>query len=516
MNTLNKQSFLQQGTAKRAFLGSLVDILGQVLRSLEHIILVPLFLFSWGDALYGKWVTLFSIITYFSLSDLGMSQYVKNKMTKEFARGNLEEYIKIFKSALGIFLLITGILFVVFLFFAFNASFLSWFNLQESSEISVRVSFVVLGLYVLLGSVGGLINGLYTSTGNYVREKIIGNIRQVLLITFIAASLWLGGGFVSVSFWYLFLLLGTIVFIWHDFKKLHPEISFRKGKIDWSLSKEFFLSGGFYLLIPLSQAIKIQGSVILIGSILGPVAVAIFSVHRTITNLIERITSIIKHPLFPEVAISEGRENYGKLQTMHSMLFKIALGFSLPAIIFLYFTGGGILNIWVGEKVSFHPALWSTLLIGVGLNTIWQLSSVFQIAVNKYKRYSAVVITSSLIGLGLSYILVNKLGLVGVVLGFIIPEILINLWWVPKRTISILREEYRKVCPIFIMGSVLVILLFPLGWLLDNLLSRVWTKFLIFATTLLTASLTFTYFLWFNEKERKIVDKFLFLRTDKE
>lgn len=515
MDISSKKSYLQEGTIKRTVLGSFVNFLGQVLRSLEHLILVPLFLLSWGDRVYGEWVTLFSIITYLSLSDLGMSQYVKNEMTKEFARGNLEKYTKIFKSALGIYLLVTGALFTVFLLLVFNVPFVKWFNLEESSGTSVKTSFLVLGLYVLLGSVGGLINGLYSSTGDYVREKTIGNIRQALLITLIAVSLWFGGGFISVSFWYLFLLLGSIVFVWHDFKKRHPEIDFHKGKVEWVLSKEFLLSGGFYLLIPFSQAIRIQGSAILISSVLGSAAVAVFSVHRTIANLINRVISIVKQPLFPEVAMDEGRGNYAKLQTMHSMFLKICLTLSLPAVIFLYFTGRGILNIWVGEKISFDPTLWSVLLVGIVLYTVWQISSLFQIAVNKYKKYSVVVAACSLIGLGLSYILAKKLGIVGVVVGFMIPEILINLWWVPKRTADILQEDYRKVCSIFGVGALLAILLFPLGWFLDNLLSGIWTKFLIFSSALLITSLTFTYFLWFNEQERKIVNKLLLLKTDK-
>ena len=116
--------------AKRATLGSFMNFLGQVIRSIEHIILVPLFLAAWGEAIYGEWLTLFSMIAYFSISDLGMNRFVTNKMTKCFAKGDTDEYLRVFKSAFGIYSILALILFILLSLFTVFAPIFDWLDLQ--------------------------------------------------------------------------------------------------------------------------------------------------------------------------------------------------------------------------------------------------------------------------------------------------------------------------------------------------------------------------------------------------
>ena len=64
LKNLENKSYPKSGTAKRTALGSFMNTLGQIIRALEQIIFVPLFLWAWSKALYGEWIILFSIIGY--------------------------------------------------------------------------------------------------------------------------------------------------------------------------------------------------------------------------------------------------------------------------------------------------------------------------------------------------------------------------------------------------------------------------------------------------------------------
>lgn len=504
-----KYFFPKKNTAKRAAWGSLMNFFSQVIRSLEHIILIPLFLWAWGDAMYGEWMTLFSLIAYLSISDLGMNRYVTNRMTQKFAEGNIKEYLRSFKSAFGMYSIITVILLLLLIVFALSSPLFEWFDFSQSAESQVRTSFIILGFYIILGTISGLVRGLYDSSGDYVRNKVVKNIRDLFLIGFVALALFLGSNFIGVSFVYLFLLIFLILFVLWDVKKRHPEINLSSVDIDWALGKSFLIPGGFFLLIPLSNAIQIQGAVLIISSVIGSVAVASFTVHRTLSNLIQRIVSVIKEPLFPEIAADEQRRNYDKLQTIHSMFLKVALFLAFSAVSFLYFTGGGILRIWTGGEVMLDHSLWVVLLISVPVYTVWHFSSSFLVATNNYNKYSIVRIISSVLGLGLAIALAHVWGAVGVVLGFLIPEALINLWWVPRETTHLIKGRFKDFLSIFGVGLGLAGLLFFVGLPIDQVIENVWIKVISLATVIGGVGASFLYYFWLQKQERKIVDKFI-------
>lgn len=506
---MKSKKFPESGTTRRAALGSFMDFIGQGLRALEHIILIPLFIWAWGDAMYGEWMTLFSMIAYLSISDLGMNRYVTNRMTQKFSKGDVSEYMRSFKSAFGLYSIITGFLFILLIIFAFSAPLFEWFDFSTSPENQVRVSIIILGAYMILGTIGSLVGGLYDSTGDFVRRRIIGNIKNFLLIGFVALSLFMGGSFISVAFWYLFLLIAVIFFTLWDIKRRHPEIKFSKSDIDWNLGKSFIVPGGLYLLITLSHMIQIQGSVLIISSVIGATAVAIFTVHRTLSNLIEKSLGIIRPSIRPEIAVDEERRKYSKLKLIYSLLLKLIILFSLIAVIFLYFTGGGILRIWTGGEIMLDHSLWVALLVSVPIYTIWRFSALFLVSTNNYNRYSIIRIISAVIGLGLAILLAKIWGVTGVVVGFLIPEILINLWWVPREATHLIRGRFKNFLLIFLVGLCLCVLLFTVGWPIDYFLSNPWVKMFILSLTVSGIGAAFTYYAWLNNQERKIIDKFL-------
>ena len=90
MDVSENKTYPTEGIAKRTALGSFMNTLGQIIRALEQIIFVPLFLWAWSKALYGEWIILFSIIGYFSIADLGTGNYITNKMTQLYSKGKLK------------------------------------------------------------------------------------------------------------------------------------------------------------------------------------------------------------------------------------------------------------------------------------------------------------------------------------------------------------------------------------------------------------------------------------------
>lgn len=497
------------GTAKRAFWGSFVTFLGQGINVLGHILLVPIFLWAWGSALYGEWLTLFSLAAYLSISDLGVGTYIQNKLTQAYSRSSLKEYAKILKSALFLYLLLAVFGLGLVLLVAFGLPFINWFDLNIADEQTARLTVLILGGYILLGLLFGPINGLYDSMGEFVRGKIIINIRELLLIGFVILTLIFGGGFLSVAFWYLALLAVFLCFAFWDATRRHKEIDLGGSKVDWTLAKSFIVPGLVYTLIVLAETITFQGSILVISSVIGSVAVATFGVHRTLTNLISRITTVVQLPLKPEITACEERKDYPKLQLIHNVFLKISLFLSLTAAAILMFTGGEIINIWTGGKITFHPVLWFILLATVPITSLWRFSSIFQISTNKYNYYAKVRLFSAIASIAIAVALVQPLGLVGVVLGLFVGEFIIGIWFVPKETLRIIKEDRFKFFKTLFGALLMFIVQFALAFVVSLIIFNVWLQLVVTGVLVTTAGLFYTYYIWADEKEKDVLNQFI-------
>lgn len=497
------------GTAKRAALGSFWTFLGHVIKGVEQIIFVPLFLWAWGKALYGEWLTLFSMISYLSVSRLGMGDYVANRMTQAYSRGDMKEYAKTFKSALGIYSVISILLLVGLAIFSFSAPFTEWFNIEIASELSVRFSVLILGSYIFLSSFSGIFLDLYITMGEFSRNMILMNIREILLVAFIALALVFKSGFVGVALVYLVLFLLFTAFVAWDALRRHREVDLSRSSIDWKLAGSFVVPGLIFLLIPLSNMIYLQGSILVISSVLGSVAVAVFGVHRTLANLIQRFTSTLNPAIRPELTAGEARGEYEKIQLIHRMFTKVVLFVSISLSISLLFFGEEIMQLWTGGEIVFDSNLWILFLVLIPILAFWNFSSNFQIATNKYKKLALSRIISTALGLVLAIVLIKPLGLVGVVLGFLVSELLVDFWYIPYNTLGIIRENKKKFIVSFLGVFPMTVLQLVLGWFVAGLFANIWLKIISVGLVVVVVGGFYTYLLWFDKKEKNTADSFV-------
>ncbi len=497
------------GAAKRTALGSFWTFVGYGIGALEQIIFVPLFLWAWGKAMYGEWLTLFSVVGYFSISDLGMGRYVTNKLIQAYSHGDTKEYARILKSGFGIFSAITAILFVCLIIFACIAPFSQWFHIATVSALSVKFSVLILGTYIILGTLSNFPIAIYTTTGKFPKTQFLMNIRELLLVGFVVLVLVMKGGFVSVASVYLFLLLLFTGVLTVAALRQHREIDLSASRIDWKLGRTFVVPGLIYLMIPLANMIYLQGSILVVSATLGSVAVVTFSVHRTLANLIQKLTGIVNNAISPELTAGEAREEYEKLQLIHHLFSKVVLYISISLSAALLFIGKDLMQLWTGGRIVFDERLWLLFLVFVPVLAFWLFNANFQEATNKYNKLALSRILSTGIGLVLAIILVKPLGLIGVLLGFLIGEVAIDVWYIPHQALQIVKDGKRKF--VFSMLGVLPMVALQLmgGWFVSSLFNHAWLKVIAVSLTVTAVGGFYLYYPWFNETERNTVNNFV-------
>ena len=98
--TVPRPEKVYAGRLRRITHGTLANILSQILNVLGQLALVPVFLWLWGNQLYGEWLTLSAAVTYLAMLDFGTHNYLVNRLTQSNARGAGRQYTEILHSSL--------------------------------------------------------------------------------------------------------------------------------------------------------------------------------------------------------------------------------------------------------------------------------------------------------------------------------------------------------------------------------------------------------------------------------
>lgn len=499
-------AFPTTGATQRMKRGGFANVVAEVIRLLEHLLLIPLFLYAWGEALYGEWLIIFSVVAYLSFSDAGMSNFVINRMLQRHATGDIKGYRTTFWSAWYFYRNIVLCLLPVFIIFAAVAPFTRWFNITHAEGIGIRIAALLLGVQVLADHLPGLFSGVYISHGEYYRWKVLVSLWQLTAIGTVGVVLFLKGGLVAVASAYLVSFLIFTVCVYLDVRKRYPQIDLQRRSQyrDKNVAQGFLVSGITFLLIPLANMIKMQGSLLLVGSSLGVVAVAVFGVHRTLTNFIPRFLSIIMPALQHEVTAAYQRQDIHKVQESFRLFMKIVLAISVSAVVFLFFAGADILAMWTAGKIQFNSILFILLLVSVFVYTVGYASSRFQLAINKYQSYAVTRVISTGIGWSIAAGLAHRFGLVGIVSGFIISELIVDFIVIPYTTLRLIKEPAHRYLGMLGVGAVLFVLQVFWAHKVSFLTSNHLTHMVLSAVVTAIIGSTFTFVLWFNKRERQL------------
>src|SRR4051812_26923185 len=72
--------------------------LSRVLNLVIQLVSVPVMLSHWGTRLYGEWILLSTIPSYFAMSDIGFGNVAANDMTILVAGGKQDQALTVFQS----------------------------------------------------------------------------------------------------------------------------------------------------------------------------------------------------------------------------------------------------------------------------------------------------------------------------------------------------------------------------------------------------------------------------------
>jgi len=170
---------------------------------------------------------------------------------------------------------------------------------------------------------------------------------------------------------------------------------------------------------------------LVVGMVLGPVQVVLFSTMRTIVNLIRSFFEQISHAAWPEMTRLDAQQDNDKFLLLFRGILRSTLVAAVVFMTVFHFFGGYIYHAWLRKTVAYQQPIMDLFLIYMGQFIFWLTCSHPLLATNRHYVLAKALFVSSLLTIGLAYLGGRHLGLPGIVLGMIIGDLALPFWFVP-------------------------------------------------------------------------------------
>ena len=387
--------------------------LGPVLTAVIQLVSVPMFLHFWGAKLYGEWLVLSAIPIYLGFTDFGFGSVAGSEMTMLVARGAKDAALEVFQST---WLLTTVVSISFGLCVVAGLGVLPverWLHIAILSRAQVIAILCVLCVYVLLDMQWTVIAAGFKCDGNYALGTLLGvvvsfcaNAFSVVVVVCHATPLVVALVLVCVRFLgnsvCQFVLARKSPWLRHGYR--HARVS---------VIRKLFGPAIAFMAFPAGNAFISQGMTVVVGAVLGPIAVVMYSTVRTLTRSVFQMISMITNGVWAEMSAALGAGNVLLARNLHRCACQASLALSFAGVSFLAVFGPGIYGLWTHHKVTFDHTLFYILLIEVLANAFWFTSFVVPIAWNRHQRQALVYVSVTLASLPIAYLLMKWIGLPG-------------------------------------------------------------------------------------------------------
>jgi O-antigen/teichoic acid export membrane protein len=371
---------------------------------------VPILLHTWGIRLYGEWLILFAIPSYLSMTDLGFSQSAANDMTARVARGDYVGALEVFQS---LTVLVYGVVIVGLGISALLLTTLplgNWIHFHALPINHVRWILWLLAAEVLIKLGEGPNNAGFRSGGEYGLNSIF--YASTLLAqnvgVWLSAVLGIGPLGAAVCFASVRLIatpmMSVVLVRRHRFLEFgleHVHLADLRNLIKPSLAN---------ITMPLAQALNIQGMLLVVGAVMGPVAVVTFSVLRTLTRLVSQVTSAVLHSFEPELARAWGMHDPSLLKSLYQGSLRAGFWLVLSVVPVLYILGAWIVKKWTNGKILMDPMLFDWLLLSSAVTIVWYSGLILLKSVNLHLRVSIWYLISSILTVAVAFGMLHATG----------------------------------------------------------------------------------------------------------
>jgi len=402
-------------------------------------IMIPLCLDYLDKTRYGIWLTVSSLLVWFTFFEIGLGSGLRNKLAESLAVNDLVK-AKIYVSTTYAILALVSVLLMGITLLA--GRFIDWtkvFNTDKSlfNDISILVN-IVFSMFFIQFVLKLISIVLYADQRPAVANVIgpLGNLISIIVIFILtkttSGSLVYLGVALSASP-VLVMSVFSVVLFTGRYKNIAPSLSHVRFEYAGSL----FSLGVKFFIIQISGLVLYNSSNIIISHYFGPAEVTPYNIAYKLFSTLNMIFSIIMMPFWSAYTEAWKKNDIKWIKRSVTKLLRIWAIMSICGIIILIFSDR-IYSSWVGNEIKIGFGLSSLLLLYFIVFTFGGIFNMFINGVGKIKLQLYYSVISALMFYPLTYYAIIELGM-GIE-GIAMAIVLTNLFGPILSAI-----QYRKI-----------------------------------------------------------------------
>jgi len=390
-----------------------------------NILATPVLIKNLGVAEYGVFVFLSIFSTYGLLSffDLGMEGSLLNYVARFDAQGDrtsIQDSLTISLVYYGVIGLVLGLgLFLasglITSRFADDAVTLNWESVMLATRIMAVNAFVQFLTLPLTAVLQGLRRFVVTKVLNSVLMVLQYAVLMLTALVYhrvdVALAVVLGVTLVRLA--------SLAVIVWWREGYFRP----MRFRLRWNLLKTLFSYSSVLLISRIIGIIFNQMDKFLIWLYLAATHMTIYDVVVRPANLIRILITTVNSAIIPDVARLHAVNDIGAIRRLYINLVRYAYLAILPVLAVLYVHMESLLSLWVGEELGRNYALAWVILGAYLLSPVSAVASTMAVGLEIVKKVLWISIVASVINIVFSVILLQYLGLMGLLLGTLAAEV---------------------------------------------------------------------------------------------
>ena len=386
--------------------------------------LTPFTIHKLGDDGYGTWNLINAITGYLGLLVLGVPMASVRYFAQHAATGDAQKLNEAIGSctalylALGALALVAGAGLFVF--------FVEGYHIPTSLHRDARVAFAIVVLFVSLGFVALLPNGILSAHDDFVPRNIVRLWGVLLRLVLTIGLLAIKASLTMLAIVQLACMVFDFVLCWLIIRKRYPTTRIRLSDWNWGMTRGIFAFSLYVLLLNAGGRLSFETDSIVIGAYMDVGSIPYFTVANSfIIYLMDFLVSIAA-VVMPTATRLQTQGKQEELREIFLKWSKIALTLTLAAGLFLIVLGPRFIAWWVDPSFE-QPAgevLQILMLSYLVFLPVRGVALPMLMGLGKAGLPTIGFLVTGVLNLVLSVVLVRPMGLAGVALGTAIPNVL--------------------------------------------------------------------------------------------
>jgi len=405
------------------------------------LVLVPLTINYINPIQYGIWLTLSSIIAWFSFFDIGFGNGLRNKFAEAKATGQLEN-ARIYISTTYCVLSITfGLTWIVFFFVNYFINWSKILNAPDSMSVELTSLSLIVVTFFCIQIVLKTINTVLIADQNTARASFLDMGGQLFALFLIIILINTTSGsllYLALAFGLAPIILLISASLWLYSKKYKSYAPSRRF-INFEYAREILKLGIKFFLIQIAVIVIYQTSNIIIAHVSGPKDVTIYNIAFKYFGIATMLFSIIITPFWSAFTDAFSLKDYSWMKRTVKKLRSIAY-LSMGFVLVMTIASGFAYKLWVGDLVNVRSSISIFMALYV-ITTIWNsLHSLLLNGIGKIKLQLYVSMIGTALNIPMAIILGRKYGIEGVISSALLLN-LISAVYAPIQLSKLLNQK---------------------------------------------------------------------------